>query len=192
MIHCPGSHGRRNPGRRHRDRPEDTEVYHTLNAMNTMSAEAAALAFVEAHGVVLASAKGPVPRLIDAIAGESISGNWWVHPKANAIYSVLAKVSESEQVLVCRLVNGKITLIHRRLWPALVRLAERFAPEQIAQVKEQHTASGRHVSREVPFPQWVPPDVAQQAKAMGETEATALFEPWLPRPSVPGKRTQRQ
>jgi hypothetical protein len=29
-----------------------------------------ALAFVEAHGVVLVSAKGPVPRLTEAIAGE--------------------------------------------------------------------------------------------------------------------------
>ena len=66
--------------------------------MNAATHAASAIAFVEAHGVVLASAKGPVPRLIEAIAGEPITGNWWSHPRANAIYNVLAEVSESEQV----------------------------------------------------------------------------------------------
>src|SRR5437762_12561301 len=146
--------------------------------MNAASSVATAIAFVEAHGVVLASAKGPVPRLIDAIAGEPITGNWWSHPRANAIYNVLAEVSESEQVLVCRLINGKVTLVHRRLWPALVRLAAQFAPEQLAKVREEHTASGQHVSHEVPFPQWVPPDVLEQGTMVAENEALAVFGAW--------------
>ena len=141
---------------------------------------ASALAFVEAHGVVLASAKGPAPRLIEAIAGEPISGNWWSHPKSNAIYNVLTAVTESEQVLVCRLLNGKVTLVHRRLWPALVRLADRFPPQHVARVREKHTASGRHAVSEVPFPEWVLPEVAQQAEALSEPRAVALFGQWLP------------
>ena len=112
-------------------------------------AVASALAFIEAHGVVLASARGPAPRMIDAIAGESIVGNWWSHPNANAIYNVLSTASESSDVLACRLVGGKVTLVHRRLWPALVRLADRFAAERISQVRNEHTASGRHVVREL-------------------------------------------
>lgn len=122
------------------------------------------LAFVRKHGVVLASAKGTVPRLTEAIIGELIDGSWWAHPQSHRIYAILQAITWSEQVLVCRLINGKITLVHRRLWPSLVRLAERFAPEQLAQVREEHTSSGRHISREVPFPQWVPPDVTEQAK----------------------------
>ena len=149
--------------------------------MNATSSVARALAFVEAHGVVLASAKGPVPRLIDAIAGEAISGNWWSHPRASAIYNVLSAVSASEQILVCRLINGKVTLVHQRLWPALVYLADRFAPRQIAQIREEHTASGRHAVSEVPFPQWVPSDIAQEARALEEREAISAMEQWLPR-----------
>jgi hypothetical protein len=84
-------------------------------------------------------------------------------------------VTASEQILVCRLVDGKITLVHRRLWPSLVRLAKRFAPEQLAQVKEEHTPSGRHVSRDIPFPQWVPPDTAAQARRMDVQEAIAAL-----------------
>jgi hypothetical protein len=41
----------------------------------------AALAFVRDHGVVLASARGPVPTLTHAIAGEAIRGSWWGHPQ---------------------------------------------------------------------------------------------------------------
>ena len=138
-----------------------------------------ALAFVREHGVVLVSAKGTAPRLTEAIAGEPIKGSWWAHPQSHRIYAILESVTESEQVLVCRLINGKVTLVHRRLWPSLATLAHRFAPEQLAQVREEHTPSGRHVSREVPFPQWVPADVAEHARTVSEQEALAVFGAWV-------------
>ena len=152
------------------------------------SAVASALAFIEAHGVVLASARGAAPRLIDAIAGEAIVGNWWSHPKANAIYDVLEQASASPDVLACRLVDGKVTLVHRRLWPALVRLGDRFAPERIAQVRNDHTPSGKHVAQHVPFPDWVPADVSGEAARIGDDEALAALGPWLPAQSTPAAR----
>ena len=139
---------------------------------------AEALVFIEQHGVVLASANGPVPRLTEAIAGEPIKGSWWGHPKGQQIFLILEAVTESEVVLVCRLVKGKITLVHRRLWPALVRLAKSFSPDQIAQVKQEHTSSGRHVNKEVPFPRWVPAEVIKRAKSMTEAEAIAALGEW--------------
>src|ERR1700730_7780542 len=132
---------------------------------------AEALAFVEEHGVVLVSAKGPVPRLTEAIAGEPIKGSWWGHPKSHQIWAILEAVTDSEDVLVCRLVKGRITLVHRRLWPALVRVASRFPPGLVAKVRHEHTASGRHVNIEVPFPRWVPPKVMKQASSISEEEA---------------------
>jgi hypothetical protein len=137
-----------------------------------------ALSFIEKHGVVLASAKGPVPRLSEAIVGEPIKGSWWAHPKSHDVYAILQAVADSEDVLVCRLVNGKVTLLHRRLWPALVRVAKRFPSGQISQVHEEHTASGRHITREVPFPKWVPPGVAERAKVLSEKEALDSLGPW--------------
>ena len=147
----------------------------------TRDAEVArALAFVETHGVVLASARGAAPRLIDAIAGETIVGNWWSHPKANAIYAVLERASTSPDVLSCRLVDGKVTLVHRRLWPALVRIADRFAPQRIAQVRNEHTAAGHHVAQHVPFPEWVPADVSREAARIDADAALAAIGAWLP------------
>jgi hypothetical protein len=148
--------------------------------MTTCATAEEALAFVRQHGVVLASAKGTAPRLTEAIVGESIKGSWWAHPKSHRIYAILGAVSESDQVLVCRLIEGRITFVHRRLWPSLVRLAKRLAPEQLAQVREEHTPSGRHVSRVVPFPLWVPPEVSAQAEAIDEQQALAVFGGWLP------------
>ena len=139
-----------------------------------------ALAFVRRHGVVLVSAKGRGPNLVEAIAGEVVKGSWWGRADGKHIFAVLSTVTESDEVLVCRLVDGKVTLVHRRLWPALVRLAEMFAPERLAQVLDGHTASGRHVSRSLAFPAWVPRVVVQEAEALGDKEARALLAEWLP------------
>ncbi len=133
----------------------------------------AALAFVKQHGVVLASARGPVPSLAEAIAGEPIRGSWWAHPKSHAIYAVLAAVEASPDVLVCRLVGGKRTFVHRRLWPALVRAASRFPRATLARVREVHTARGRHALSATPFPRWVPAAVAQRATALALDDALA-------------------
>jgi len=138
-----------------------------------------ATAFVRERGVVLASARGNTPSLVEAIVGQPIKGSWWSHPERKHIYATLLAVTASEEVLVCRLAAGKITLVHRRLWPELARLAHRFLPEQIAQVREDHTASGRHVSHSVPFPQWVPPAVMKDAESLTEQEALAVFGPWV-------------
>ena len=139
---------------------------------------AEALAFIEDHGVVLVSAKGPVPRLTETIAGEPIKGSWWGHPKSRRIFAILEVVTDSDEVLVCRLVKGKITLVHRRLWPALVRLAPRFPPDRISKVTQEHTPSGRHMNKEVPFPLWVPAEVMEQAKSISEEEAIAALGEW--------------
>jgi hypothetical protein len=149
---------------------------------------AEALAFVEERGVVLVAAKGPVPRLSEVIVGEPIKGSWWAHPKSHQIFSILEAVTDSEDVLVCRLVKGKITLVHRRLWPALVRAAARFPPNQVAQVRQVHTSTGRHVNEETPFPRWVAADVKKQAKSITEEEALAALGAWAAAPSSVPRR----
>jgi hypothetical protein len=138
-----------------------------------------AAAFVEHHGVVLQAARGPVPSLAEAIAGGPIPGSWWGHPKGREIFRAANAISDSPHVLVCRLVGGKVTYVHRRLWPALVKLESRFGRERLAKVWNEHTASGAHRSRREPFPDWVPPEVSREAAAMSVSEAEAILSPWL-------------
>src|SRR5256885_2696771 len=86
------------------------------------------LDFIARHGVVLASGKGAVPNLAEAVAGEPIRGSWWGHKKGKEIFSALSAVADSPDVLCFRLVDGKITFVHRRLWPAVVRLPGEIGP----------------------------------------------------------------
>ncbi len=138
-----------------------------------------ALAFVERHGVVLQAARSSFPNLAEAIAGERIRGSWWGHPKGRDIYRAAEAVCDSPDVLVCKLVEGKVTYVHRRLWPALVKLAARFPRAQLAKVWNEHTSSGAHRSRRVPFPGWVPDDVARDAQKLSLSEAETILSPLL-------------
>jgi len=115
-----------------------------------------ALSFIRQLGVVLASAKGPAPRLTELITGVPIRGSWWAHPQSRQIFAVLQAISASKDILTCRLIDRKLTLVHRRLWPALVRASDLFSAYQLAQVRQQHTPSGHHISSEVGYPEWVP------------------------------------
>jgi hypothetical protein len=137
------------------------------------------LAFVEHHGVVLQAARGPVPSLAAHIAGGPIAGSWWGHPKGQEIYQVAEAISDSEEVLVCKLVDGKVTYVHRRLWPALLKLAPRFRKAQLAKVWNEHTATGAHRARTTPFPGWVSKEVAAEAERLSTEEAERIWAPWL-------------
>ena len=131
-----------------------------------------AAAFVEQHGIVLVSAKGPVPRLAEAVAGEPIRGSWWGHPKSHDIFRVLQSLEDSPDILACRLIGGKVTLVHRRLWPALIRAAGHFPLENLARAIQQHTKAGHHIRQDVPFPDWA--DQESMCKAAALTEEAAL------------------
>ncbi|HWX90352.1 MAG TPA: hypothetical protein VNY75_08610 [Rhizomicrobium sp.] len=137
-----------------------------------------ALAFVKNHGVVLASAKGPVPRMTEIIAGDAITGSWWAHPKSRQIYATLQSLEHSPDVLVCRLVAGKVSFVHRRLWPALVRAAGNFPVAHLAQRHDEHTAAGHHVSRSVAFPKWADKKTLAQAQTLSEPQALAALGAW--------------
>jgi hypothetical protein len=132
-----------------------------------------------------------MPRLTEAIINEPIKGSWWAHPKSHEIFAMLQSVTESEDVLVCRLVEGKVTLVHRRLWPVLVRLAGHFPAKRLAKIWQEHTPSGNHVSREMPFPQWVPPETIEHARNISKEEAIAALGNWAMLPDPP-KRMQRK
>lgn len=146
------------------------------------------LAFVKRHGAVLLSARGPLPNLAEAIAGEPIKGSWWGHPKGQQIFQLCEALEESDEVLTFKLVLGKVTYVHRRLWPALVKLASRFERAQLAVVWSEHTPSGAHRARREPFPRWVPSDVKKQARALSASEAEEILAPLL---AASGRRDTR-
>ena len=137
------------------------------------------LAFVERHGIVLQAARGPLPNLAEAIAGGTNRGSWWGHPKGREIFHAVKAIGASPDVLVCKLVEGKITYVHRRLWPALIKLASGFRKEQLAKLWDEHTRSGTHQSKQEPFPNWVPAEIMKEAEALSVAEAEKILSPLL-------------
>jgi hypothetical protein len=123
------------------------------------------------HGMLLESARGPLPNVAELVAGEPIRGSWWGHPSGHAIFAALNVLADSPDVVRTRLLNGKVTLIHRSVWPALVRVADRLPVERLAAIHEEHTASGAHRTYEEPYPDWVPPDIRQAAAQLSDDEA---------------------
>jgi hypothetical protein len=133
-----------------------------------------ALRFVEEHGIVLAAGRGPVPSLAQEIAGAPIRGSWWGHPRSHDIFRALGEVHDSPAVLTCRLVQGKRTFVHKRLWPALARLKPGPFPP-LDRVTEEHTPSGKHVTHSEPWPRWLPHGVLPAARRLSEEEARAAL-----------------
>jgi hypothetical protein len=153
---------------------------------------AQALRFVHDHGAVLVAAKGPVPRLVEAIAGAPLAGSWWAHPRGREIFAILQELGDSPDILVCRLVNGHVTFVHRRLWPALVRMAANLELERLAQVRQEHTPSGRHVNHETPFPKWVPQEILEASQTLSEAQARRMLGPLAELPARPAVRSRRR
>jgi len=135
--------------------------------------------FVAQHGLVLASAKGPVPNLAEAVASEPIRGSWWGHKKGSEIFRALNVVDDSPDVLCFRLVQGKVTFVHRRLWPALVRLVRELGRDALTAIKQEHTENGVHRNSVTPFPQWVPANVKVAAQLLSADDARAQLGSWL-------------
>jgi len=148
------------------------------------------VALVAQHGILLESARGPIPNLAELIAGEPIRGSWWAHPASPEIFAATMAVRDSEQVVTLRLVFGKVTFVHRRLWPALVRLADRISPEALAAIEEEHTSSGKHLIHSHPFPAWVPCDVTAMARLLSEEEALGLMPEGILYPGASGRASR--
>jgi hypothetical protein len=152
----------------------------TATFRSVIRSSKAAIAFLERHGIVLERARGSVPCLVDAIVGTPVRGSWWAHPDAHRVFKILGEVQDSAEVLRCRLVDEKVTYAHRRVWPALVKLAQRIGRKRLDRHDQEHTASGAHRTVTTPFPKWVPAEVLARGKALSVEDALAIVAPFVP------------
>ena len=64
-----------------------------------------------------------LPNAVTILAGETLAGSWWSHPRARVIFRCLGELADHPDVLQTKLVSGKVTFVHRRLWPMLLAVA---------------------------------------------------------------------
>jgi len=140
------------------------------------------LAVLVEQGMLLESAKGPVPNVAELVAGGPIRGSWWGHPASHDIYRTLTEVAASPDVVRLRLIDRKVTLVHRRVWPALARVSASFPAAALTALTQEHTTSGAHRTLEQAYPSWLPDGVETAAERYADDEAWAELPACLRQP----------
>jgi hypothetical protein len=72
-----------------------------------------------------------LPNLCRLVAGERVRGSWWAHPRAQEIFQVYDALQDHPDVLILKLISGKVTYIHRTLWPQIVAVGRAREPWQM-------------------------------------------------------------
>ncbi len=76
---------------------------------------------IESYGFLL-EADPDFPSIVGLVTGEKIKGSWWGHRKGHEIFSISRKVRDEEDILVIKLISGKVTYVHKRLWTDLISI----------------------------------------------------------------------
>lgn len=117
--------------------------------------------------------------MVEEIAGEPFRGSWWAHPMSHTIFAAIRSVRDDPDVLVCRLVNGKVTYVHRRLWPALARLASELNERHTAALREVHTQSGAHHVQELSLSDSISSAAMEASQQLTREEAIGQLGKWI-------------
>src|SRR6267142_3049099 len=72
-----------------------------------------------------------LPSVCTLITGAPLHGSWWSHPLAQTIFQVNEKLEDHPDVLITKLISGKVTFVHRNLWPEVVAIGTSKEPWQM-------------------------------------------------------------
>lgn len=75
-----------------------------------------------------------LPSVCTLITGEPLKSSWWSHPKAQVIFQVNELLEDHADVMITKLVSGKVTFIHRKLWPAILAIGAAREPWQVEEL----------------------------------------------------------
>jgi hypothetical protein len=75
------------------------------------------------HGVLL-QIDARLPNVCALVAGAPVRGSWWAHPKSHEIFHVNSALADHPDVLVVKLISGKLTYVERALWPCVAAIGK--------------------------------------------------------------------
>lgn len=93
----------------------------------------AARAALERHGLLLLQ-DPRLPSLATLVAGAPIKGSWWSHPAGREIFRIASALDDDDDVTTAKLLGGKVTFVHRRLFAALAAAGAERAPWQLTRL----------------------------------------------------------
>jgi hypothetical protein len=109
-----------------------------------MKAERAARAALERGGLLLLQ-DARLPSLAALVAGGPVRGSWWGHPAGAEIFRIASALDDDRDITTAKVVAGKVTFVHRRLFAALAAVGCERASWQTAQLPAAARALLRRV-----------------------------------------------
>lgn len=124
-------------------------------------------------GGVLLLADVKLPSLVTWTAGEPVRGSWWGHPASSEIFALLRALEQHRDVWALKLVQEKLTFVHRRLWPALLGLVMSRVRWQVQGLSraEQQLLTAVDAAGRLELAQ-LPPDLGLSLKEVGAAART--------------------
>jgi len=98
---------------------------------NTEKAFDRVLGELRRNGLLLES-DSAFPNVVSLVVGERLEGSWWGHRDGHLIFSVMKRLRSCPEILLAKLISGKITLIYKALWPELLAVGSARDRWQIA------------------------------------------------------------
>jgi len=77
---------------------------------------------LERFGLLLVSDQN-FPSVAYTIAQKQRKGSWWSYPEAHTIFAVNSMLEDHPDVLIMKLISGKVTFVHRELWGGVYSIA---------------------------------------------------------------------
>jgi hypothetical protein len=105
------------------------------------------IAALEVSALLLLQDKS-FPSVVGVIVGESLAGSWWSHPRGDEIFRAVSALAAHPDVLTCKLYGGKVTFVHRTLWPAILAVAQAGEPWQSASLSSKARLLLERIERE--------------------------------------------
>src|SRR5260370_11644905 len=97
---------------------------------------------------LLLDADPKLPSVTGFVAGDNVRGSWWNHPQSHEMFSLACRLHDHPDVLLVKLISGKVTLVHRPLWPAVFSIATAREPWQLEELSKQAKSLLKKVDKE--------------------------------------------
>lgn len=81
------------------------------------------------------------------VAKREIKGSWWGDPTSHEIFALNELLSDHRDVTITKLISGKITFVHRKLWPKLVAVGSARDDWQIKKLSPSAKLLLRHLDK---------------------------------------------
>ena len=88
------------------------------------------------------------PSVTGLFTGGGERGCWWVHPQAPEMFRLSCALRDHPDVLLMKLISGKVTFVHRPLWPAIFAIGAAREAWQMDGLSKEARALLKKVDKE--------------------------------------------